>query len=188
MFGREAHGRSPLYETLAASVAADEEIMRFVGALPRAKQQPNLLFAAARYVLDGPPSLGALRTLVRRLAAAVAAARRDPPPVHRGDLLTDLPALAAQAPAGATLVVYHSAVLAYVAARDRERFARTVGDLAAVWLSNEAPGVVPSLGYTDPREGTFVLGQDGRTPLAFTDGHGTWLHWLDGRAAARRFS
>src|SRR5579859_6120715 len=66
MFGREAHGRSPLYEALAASVAGDEEIMGFVGALPRAKQQPNLLFAAARYLLEGPPSLGALRTLVRR--------------------------------------------------------------------------------------------------------------------------
>jgi hypothetical protein len=44
-----------------------------------------------------------------RLAAAVASARRDPPAVHRGDLLADLPALAAQAPADATLVVYHSA-------------------------------------------------------------------------------
>ena len=38
-------------------------------------------------------------------------ARRDPPVVHRGDLLTDLPALAAQAPADATLVVYHTSVL-----------------------------------------------------------------------------
>ena len=115
-----------------------------------------------------------------RLAAAIASARRDPPPVHRGDLLTDLPALAAQAPAGATLVIYHSAVLAYVAAEDRERFARTVRDLAAAWLSNEAPGVVPGLPFTAFREGTFVLGRDGRTPLAFADGHGAWLHWLDG--------
>jgi hypothetical protein len=305
MFGREARGRSPLYEALAASVAQDEEIIAFVATLPKPKQQPNLLFAAAKYLLDGPPSLGALRTLVRqetdlaqvmlarrtqtneparcatllpalaqlpgplalievgasagltllfdrysydydgymiagsdrdaptlrcalrgpvprpgripdiawragldlnpldvtrdddvrwlsslvwpgeadradRLAAAVASARRDPPPVHRGDLLTDLPALAAQAPAEATLVVYHSAVLAYVAAPDRDRFARTVADLAAVWLSNEAPGVVPGLGFTEFLEGTFVLGQDGRTPLAFTDGHGAWLQWLAG--------
>ena len=50
-----------------------------------------------------------------RLAAAIETARRDPPPVHRGDLLTDLVALARQAPPGATLVIYHSAVLAYVA-------------------------------------------------------------------------
>jgi hypothetical protein len=25
-----------------------------------------------------------------------------------------------------------------------------------------------------------VLGRGGRTALAFTDGHGAWLHWLDG--------
>jgi hypothetical protein len=115
-----------------------------------------------------------------RLAAAIASARRDPPPVHRGDLLTDLPALAAQAPPGATLVIYHSAVLAYVAAEDRERFARTVRDLADAWLSNEAPGVVPGLPFTAFREATFVLGRGGRTALALTDGHGAWLHWLDG--------
>jgi hypothetical protein len=116
-----------------------------------------------------------------RLAAAIAAARRDPPPVHRGDLLTDLPALAAQAPADATLVIFHSAVLAYVALPDRERFAQAVrGLVGAVWLSNEAPGVVPGLPFTYFREATFVLGQGGRTPLAFTDGHGAWLHWLDG--------
>ena len=118
----------------------------------------------------------------QRLAAAIAAARRDPPVVHRGDLLTDLPALAARAPAGATLVVYHSAALAYVAPGQRQRFADTVRGVADVWLSNEAPGVVPGLPGTRFREGTFVLGHGGRTPLAFTDGHGTWLHWLDGES------
>jgi hypothetical protein len=113
-----------------------------------------------------------------RLAGAIAAARRDPPAVFRGDLNTDLPALAARAPAGATLVVYHTAVLGYVAAEDRARFADTVRGLGAVWLSNEGPGVVP--GVTVPaREGApFVLILDGRTPLAYTDPHGTWVHWL----------
>ena len=115
-----------------------------------------------------------------RLAAAIASARRDPPPVYRGDLRTDLPALADRAPAGTTLVIYHSAVLAYVAAGERERFAQTVQGLADVWLSSEAPGVVPGLPLTDFREGTFVLGHGGRTPLALADSHGAWLHWLDG--------
>jgi hypothetical protein len=78
------------------------------------------------------------------------------------------------------LVIFHSAVLAYVAPPDRERFAQTVRDLGAAWLSNEAPGVVPGLPFTAFREGTFVLGRGGRTALAFTDGHGDWLHWLDG--------
>jgi hypothetical protein len=308
MFGREARGRSPAYESLAAAVADDDLVLGFLAALPLPKRQPNLLFAAARYLLGAPPGIGALRGLVQRheaelaqvmlarrtqtneparcatllpalarlpgplalievgasagltllfdrysyeyddhlipgsdpdaptlrcavrgpvplpsrlpaiawragldlnpldvtrdddvrwlsclvwpgesdrgerLAAAVASARRDPPPVYRGDLATDLPALAAQAPAEATLVVFHSAVLAYVARQDRDRFAQTVRGLAAVWLSNEAPGVVPGLPMARFREGTFVLGQGGRTPLAFTDGHGTWLHWLDGSA------
>ena len=76
--------------------------------------------------------------------------RRNPPAIHRGDLLTDLPGLAAQAPPEATLVVYHSAVLAYVAPADRESFAATVRGLGAVWLSNEAPGVVPGVTSEEP--------------------------------------
>ena len=114
----------------------------------------------------------------QRLAAAIASARRDPPVVHRGDLLTDLPALAARAPAGATLVVYHSAVLAYVAPGQRLRFADTVRGVADVWLSNEGPGVVPGLAVPDCQDDPFVLARDGRTPLALADGHGTWLRWL----------
>ena len=100
----------------------------------------------------------------RRLAAAIASARRDPPVVHRGDLLTDLPALAAQAPADATLVVYHSAVLAYVTPEDRRRFAAIVRGLPAVWLSNEGPGVVPDLPVPPYRGAPFVLGRDGQIP------------------------
>ena len=63
-----------------------------------------------------------------------------------GDLLTALPMLAAEAPANATLVVFHTAVLAYVADPGaRAAFARTVGDLNAVWISNEAPSVFPEI-------------------------------------------
>jgi hypothetical protein len=113
-----------------------------------------------------------------RLAAAVATARRDPPVVHRGDLLTDLPALAALAPADATLVVFHSAVLAYVTPGDRQQFAAIVRGLRAVWLANEAPGVVPGLAIPSYQGAPFVLARDGSTPLALVDGHGTWLQWL----------
>jgi hypothetical protein len=305
-FSRETRGRSPAYESLAASIAGDDLILGFLAALPPPKRQPNLLFAAARYLLDAPPDLAALRDLVSqheaelaevmlarrtqtneparcatllpaltslpgplalievgasagltllfdrysynydghliagcdpdapalccairgpvpmparlpeiawragldlnpldvtrdddvrwlscllwpgesgreaRLAAAIASARRDPPPLYRGDLRTDLPALAARAPADATLVIYHSAVLAYVTPEDREGFARTIRDLGAVWLSNEAPGVVPATRVADVPDGAFVLSRDGQTPLALTDGHGTWLHWLPG--------
>lgn len=310
-FARDAEGRSPQYVELASAVAEDDEILGLLSALPSVKRQPNLLFASARYLLDGEPAtidslrgllaerrrelvqvilnrrtqtneparcaaflpvlaglpqplalieVGAsagltllpdrysydyrrdsgpgpgshqvtgtesdapvltcrvtgpaplppkvpeiawragldlnpldvsdeddvhwLRCLIwpgetgrrERLNAAVEIARRDPPVIHRGDLLTDLPALARQAPADATLVVFHSAVLIYVAPQDRGTFARTMQSLDAVWLSNEAPGIVVS---PERRDGDhFVLAQNGQTPLAFTDGHGTWLDWL----------
>ncbi len=303
-FAKDARGRSPAYESLAASVAEDTAVLRFLGSLPLEKRQPNLLFGAARYLLGAPAGITRLRALVRqnraeltevmmarrtqtneparcatllpalaqlppplalievgasagltllfdrysydyaghqitgqdpqaptlrcvprgpvpipdrlpaiawragldlspldvtsdddvrwlsclvwpgegdreqRLAAAVAAARRDPPVVHRGDLLTDLPALAAQAPAEATLVVYHSAVLAYVTPAGRQRFAGIVRGLPAVWLSNEGPAVLPGIAVPAYPGAPFVLARDGQRPLAFTDSHGTWLHWL----------
>jgi hypothetical protein len=305
-FADEARGRSAAYDSLATLVADDGTILRFLGTLPPPKRQPNLLFAAARYLLGSPPGITALRALVSqdpaalaqvmlarrtqtneparcatllpalarlppplalievgasagltllfdrysydyaghliagsdpdaptlrctprgpvplpsrlpviawragldlnpldvtddddvrwlsclvwpgeddreaRLAAAVASARRDPPAVHRGDLLTDLPALAAAAPAGATLVIFHSAVLPYVAPENRGRFFDTVRGLPAVWLSNEAPGVVPGISLPARPGGPSLLIRDGDTPLAYTDGHGAWVQWLAG--------
>jgi hypothetical protein len=300
----EAQGRSPRYEALAIAVAGDEPILAFLASLPSGKRQPNLLFAAARYLLGAPADIGSLRMLVaerrtelaglirarrtqtneparcaallpalaqlpqplallevgasagltllvdrysydygghriagtdpdapvlacqprgplplpdrvpvvtwragldlnplnvtdaddvrwlecllwpgeygraERLAQAVATARRDPPPLRRGDLLTDVTALAREAPADATLVVYHSAVLAYVAEPLRQQFADTVRALGAVWLSNEGTGVLPGV-HVPPHDGApFLLVRDGMVPTAFTDPHGTWLQWL----------
>ncbi len=301
---QEAHGRSAAYESLAESVAGDAALVSFVCSLPPGKRQPNLLFAAARYLLGAPAGPAQLRDLVsgsraeltgvilsrrtqtneparcatllpalaqlpqplalievgasagltllvdkysydyaghrlagrdpqapvlrceprgpvplpaevpeviwragldlnpldvhcaddvrwlsclvwpgegdreERLAAALAVARRDPPAVHRGDLLTDLPALAARAPAGATLVVYHTSVLSYVVPGERGRFFTAVAGLRAVWLSNEVPGVVPGISPAAREESAALLVRDGRTPLAHTDPHGTWLRWL----------
>lgn len=300
----EARGRSGQYERLAAQVAEDPALLAFLDALPPPKRQPNLLFAAASYLLGHPPDLAALRALAagrrtelaglmlaRRtqtneparcaimlpalarlpqplallevgasagltllpdrysydygghritgtdpqapvlscqpqgpvplpdrvpevcwragldlnpldvtsdgdvrwlqclvwpgeadraqvLAAAVAAARRDPPRIVRGDLLTGLPALAAQAPAGATLVICHSAVLAYVSPAGRRQFAGTVRGLPAVWLSSEVPGVLPGPPVPGDDGLLYVLTRDGRDPLALADMHGAWLRWL----------
>jgi hypothetical protein len=304
-FALQASGESPHYEELAIAVAADQVVLGFLDRLPAAKRQPNLLFAAAYYLLDEPADLAALRTLVadrggelaatmlarrtqtneparcatllpalsllpqplalieagasagltllfdrysydydghlvagtdplapvlscqprgpvplparvpeivwragldlnpldvrdaddmrwleclvwpggagrrERLAAAVDTARRDPPQVYRGDLVTDLAGLARRAPSGATLVVYHSAVLAYVPPARRGQFAALVRSLGAVWISNEGPGVVPGvLGPPSPPETrAFALVQDGQT-IAFAEGHGRWLRWL----------
>src|SRR6201996_3901228 len=46
----EASGHSPLYETLCHGIATDPTILSFLASLPEAKQQPNLLLAAVRFV------------------------------------------------------------------------------------------------------------------------------------------
>lgn len=301
---QEAAGRSPAYQRLAESVATDPEVLGFMATLSPAKRQPNLLFAASRWLLSRPPDPHSLSALVRnrsadlrslmasrstqtneagrcatilpalcglpeplalvevgaaagltllpdaysydyeghivrgmdaaaprlrcrargpvplptrvprvvwragidlnpldvgdaddlawlrcllwpgeegreqRLLAAAATARRLRPKVHRGDLLSDLAPLAAQAPSGATLVVYHSAVLAYVDEGKRRDFARLVRELGAVWLANEAPGVVPGAPGPPESAAHFLLVEGGRRLLAVADPHGSWLRWI----------
>lgn len=113
---------------------------------------------------------------VERLRAAAAVARRHPPTVHEGDLLDDLVRVAALAPPDATLVVYHTAVLAYVDADKRAAFADAVAELDAVWLSNEGEGVLAGVVSAEPAD-AFLLVRDGRDILARTDPHGTWIDW-----------
>ena len=60
----EARGRSAAYEALGEAVAGDPAVLSFVAALPPDKRQPQLLFAAARYLLGGPPDLAGLRELI----------------------------------------------------------------------------------------------------------------------------
>ena len=113
---------------------------------------------------------------LQTLRAAIAVAREDPPRVVQGDLTKDLPALAAEAPPDTTLVVFHTAVLAYVPRKGRAAFRRAVDSLDAVWIANEAPRILG----VDPATvapSLFVLARDGE-PLAHTDGHGSFLTWL----------
>lgn len=110
----------------------------------------------------------------QRLGSALRVARRDPPRVVRGDLLHALPDLADEAPADATLVIFHSAVLAYLSAEDRARFGELVAELPGHWISNESEGVIatlPSPVRTPADQGRFVLAVDGQ-PRALTDPHG----------------
>lgn len=121
----------------------------------------------------------------RRLVAAAAIARADPPHLVAGDLLDGLPALLAEAPAGATKVVFHSAVLAYLRRADRERFAELMrARTDVVWISNEALTVVPGLATSaeppaDVAPGYFVVGVGGSRAAALADPHGSWLSWID---------
>jgi hypothetical protein len=306
----EASGRSPLYAELAHGVADDPELLAFLESMPPEKRQPNLLFAAVRYLAGLQPGYGAFRVTVldrrdevaatmlarrtqtneparcatllpalsllpqplallevgasaglcllpdrygyvygrhriegnpgapvfscqprgpvplpgrvpqvvwragidlnpldvaapddvhwlsclvwpgegdraERLAAAIELARRDPPRLVRGDLVDRLAETAADAPPEATLVVFHSAVLAYLTPRRRAEFARAVNDLDAVWLSNESPSVLsglpgfpPELPTPDPGPAPALLTRDGRKALAFVDGHGAWIRWF----------
>jgi hypothetical protein len=133
--------------------------------------------------------VGWLETLVwpgqedrlRNLRAAIEIARADPPTVRQGDLLADLPAIAALAPTDMQLVVCHTAVLGYVPRQsDRDAFAKTVGETKAVWISNEVPGAFPTLTRTappPPSRGDFLLAVDGK-PVAWTGPHGQSIHWF----------
>lgn len=118
-----------------------------------------------------------------RLRAAVQVARRDPPVLIRGDLLDSVIDVARQAPADATLVIFHSAVLAYLPVAGRRRFAEIMSALPAVWVSNEAPGVVQSLAAprysrSDAEAGFFIVGQGRDQAVALADPHGLWIEWL----------
>ena len=114
-----------------------------------------------------------------RLRAAAAIAAADPPALVRGDLLDDLPALAARAPAGATLVVFHTSVLYHVPRARREAFARVVGALPGHWVANEAADVIGYDALPEPPPGPLcnVLALDGR-PLAWTRSHGQAMTWF----------
>jgi len=307
----EAHGRSPLYEQLATEVARDLPALEFLADLPRSKRQPNLLFAAVRYIcgtadgweefrdwlngyreqiqsvilkrrtqtneparcatllpifallpqplalleigasaglclipdryaytynrkvriaptskigvvppmfwceanektpipkrnievvwragldiepvqLDDRDGTAWLEALVwpdenDRLALfrqALAVAREAPPQVVQGDLRVDLPALAAQAPSRATLVIFHSAVIAYVeSTAERFALANTIANIGAVWISNEGSNVSPR--ENEPESVSCPAGQflllKNKMPIACTDPHGASIRWF----------
>lgn len=117
-----------------------------------------------------------------RLGAALEVARAEPVEIVKGDLNAEIEALVARAPAGASVVVFHTVVLAYLNEADRRRFVATMGRLPVRWLANEGQTVVPGVMeklVAPPTDTTnFVLSLDGE-PLAFTQPHGRSLQWLD---------
>lgn len=124
---------------------------------------------------------------LERLRGAIAVARLAPPRIVRANLLEALEAVAADAPLDATLVVFHTAVIAYLSAAERAEFADRVSALPTVWISNEAPGVLAALplpGDEPVTRAHFVIARD-REPVAFCDPHGRWVQWLTGSRARR---
>jgi len=108
------------------------------------------------------------------LHQAIAVAKQDPPRIVRGDLTTsDLDELAAEAPADATLVIFHTAVLFYVNREGRKVFREKVARLGATWLACEGQDVLGlGKGYAD----LMTLAKDGEA-VARADGHGGLLIW-----------
>ncbi|MGC5222178.1 DUF2332 family protein [Micromonospora sp. DT81.3] len=118
---------------------------------------------------------------VARLRAAARIASADPPRIARGDLLELVSDVAAESPADATLVVFHSAVLLYLDSRQRRRFAELMSGLGAavrrrvMWLSNETKGTLDEIDAQVPAgldtSHRFVQTRDA-TAIALAGQHG----------------
>ena len=121
---------------------------------------------------------------MQQLAQAIEIARTDPPQIVAGDLLEELPGQVEGASRHGRVVVFHSAVIAYLQDSDRERFhdlmTSLVAEGACHWVSNEGQRVLERVTAPPPsrREGAedFVLGVDGRG-VAWTHGHGRSMTW-----------
>lgn len=136
-------------------------------------------------------------TRARRLTQAAAAVRdhvaahpAEAPHVIAGDVVGELDRLLERVPEGMPIVVFHSAVLAYVEPATRAAFEERMHALAEraagfTWISNEAPGVMPGIAtrlaerqaQAPDVAGRFVLAVDGM-PRALTGPHGQSLELL----------
>jgi hypothetical protein len=172
---------------------------RTTGAVPIPKELPNVVWRAGLdlYPLDvaNDADMKWLVTLSwpehherrARIEAAITIAREDPPTIVRGDAVDALSALAATAPAGATLVIISAGVLVYLPPIDRERFEHLALQHVAAgarWVSLEGAAVLPGVESKLPAArppatgpGLFVLALDGE-PLAWVGPHGQHIHWL----------
>ena len=117
----------------------------------------------------------------QNLELAIQTARQNPPRVVKGNLLTDLAELANQAPKDTTLIIFHTAVLSYIAKQeDRENFAASAQQLADYWISNEATRVfncidAPKRKTANARD--FLLSINA-IPTAWTHPHGKSISWI----------
>jgi hypothetical protein len=110
-----------------------------------------------------------------RLMAALALLASEPVRIVAGDLVEALPALAAEAPRDATLVVMHTAVLNYLALEHRARAIDVIRETGARWVSQEGITVIEDIRKRLPADlglpPRYVLAVDG-IPVALTGFHG----------------
>jgi hypothetical protein len=131
----------------------------------------------------------------RRLAAALALARTVPdlPRIHRGDMVDDLGAMAADAPAESRLCILHTWAAAYLSPERQGGLEAAVDRVASTrpvsWLYAEHPFEVPGLPMPAAPAGEPVRGSTAlvlvelngarrvERRLADVHHHGRWLHW-----------
>lgn len=118
----------------------------------------------------------------RRIRGALDLAAAHPARIVAGDAADALAALAAEAPADATLVVTTPGVLAHVPHTDRERIIAQAR-AAAHWITLDAPWLHEAwnapIDPSDWPQGAFALALDGDV-VAAADPLGGWLEWRPG--------
>lgn len=187
-FADWARDASPLYEEFAHGVAADAGVLSFLGTLPGPKRQPNLLFAAVKYLTGVLPDYGAFRAFVITHERAVRQLmlERSTQTNEPGRCAVLLPMLSSLAQPIALLEAGAAAGLCLLPDRysydyDGHRVGPEDARLDAVWVSIEARGVLPEVDARLPEstsaENAFVLARDGQ-PVAIADQHGRSVHWL----------
>ena len=164
------------------------------GAVPIPHAVPNVVWRGGIDLnpldLTDPNDLRWLESLIwpeqsdrlDRLRVAVGIVRSEPPNIVKGDLNDDLLALVDTVPLDATLVIYHSAVLAYLSESKRQSFVERVSQLRGHWISNEGPRVLPDIAQGVPERppgspARFLMALDGE-PMAWTAPHGQSIEWL----------
>jgi hypothetical protein len=144
----------------------------------------------APLALDDPGDVAWLEALLppdrperlTRLRAAITTMRQDPPDVVPGDAVDELPSLAAEAPAGATLVIAALGTLVYLPPERRSALIAEAARLGARLITLEPVSALPEVasrlgGLTAPGPSPFVLALDAE-PLAYASAHGDRLSWL----------
>lgn len=121
---------------------------------------------------------------VERLEAAVAVARRHPPPIVEGDVLSRLPDVAAAIPTDHHLVIFHTWTVTYFLRDERVRFFELLDEIGRrrdlTVFSAEGGSVVPDLGVgrtpsTVVGEVAYRNGVKSATVIGSCHPHGAWL-------------
>jgi hypothetical protein len=127
-----------------------------------------------------------------RTAAAMELARRHPPKIMSGDMVTDLDAALDTFDLSLPIVVVTTSACGYLSTGQRHAFLAVLERRARrqplAWLSTEAPGVIdivptpPAIGHASTSASvmglvTFETGTPAGRALGLCHAHGAWMEW-----------